>query len=56
MVASVRNAYNSGKTRSVAFRVQQLKNMRQMIQENSDQILEALAKDLRKPKLEGQTK
>ncbi|CAL8141229.1 unnamed protein product [Orchesella dallaii] len=52
MVSSVRKAYNSGKTRPISFRVQQLKNMETMIRENSNEILDALAKDLRKPKLE----
>lgn len=51
-MSSLRQAYNSGKTRPIEFRIQQLKNMDRMIRENQNEILEALGKDLRKPKLE----
>ena len=43
----------SGKTRSLDFRVQQLKNLRRMVMEKSDDILNALAREMKKSRLEG---
>lgn len=48
----VRNAYSSGKTRNVDFRVRQLRSLLRMYEENEVELTEALYKDLRKPKHE----
>jgi len=52
VVASVRQAFMTGKTRPVEWRVTQLKNLLRMMEENEQLICEALYKDLRKPKQE----
>lgn len=51
-VTTVRNAYKTGKTLDINFRLQQLKNLKKMIDENINAIHEALLIDLRKPKME----
>lgn len=43
-----RNAYESGKTKSVAFREKQLKQLLKMYKENELEFIAALASDLRK--------
>ncbi|OXA56525.1 aldehyde dehydrogenase, dimeric NADP-preferring [Folsomia candida] len=52
VVNKARNAFNSGKTRSLDFRIEQLKNFQRMIAECSEDILDALAKEMKKSKLE----
>lgn len=44
-----RKAFASGKTRDVAFRVQQLQNLLRMYTEHEADLVTALYKDLRKP-------
>lgn len=48
-----RNAFLSGKTRNIDFRIRQLENLLRLYEENGPQLVEALYKDLRKPKHEG---
>jgi acyl-CoA reductase-like NAD-dependent aldehyde dehydrogenase len=48
----VRNGFNSGKLRDVAFRKEQLKRFRKMVEENKEALSEALVKDLRKNEME----
>jgi aldehyde dehydrogenase (NAD+) len=52
VVAPLRQAYERGKTRPLAYRRQQLEAMRRMMNENEERWFEALAKDLGKPTLE----
>lgn len=47
-----RAAFASGKTRDVSFRVRQLENLLRMYEENEADLMNALYKDLRKPKPE----
>lgn len=42
----------SGKTRDVSFRIRQLENLLRLYDENEQELLTALYKDLRKPKHE----
>lgn len=51
-VKIARDAFNSGKTKDVKFREQQLKMLSKMYKENTDAMCEVLAKDLRKSKFE----
>lgn len=43
-----RDAFESGRTRSIDFREKQLKQLLRMYEENTTEMIEALAKDLRK--------
>ncbi|XP_065206988.1 aldehyde dehydrogenase, dimeric NADP-preferring-like isoform X2 [Planococcus citri] len=52
LVQRCRNAYESGKTKSISFREKQLKQLLKMYQENESQFIAALASDLRKSKNE----
>ena len=52
VVQTARSAYNSGRTRSKAFRKEQLKRFELMLEETQDEIIKALQADLRKPTLE----
>ncbi|KAJ9577725.1 hypothetical protein L9F63_005718, partial [Diploptera punctata] len=52
IVQRARDAFDSGRTRSIEFRRQQLKQMQRMYEENTTEMVEALAKDLRKSKQE----
>ncbi|KAK7598208.1 hypothetical protein V9T40_006443 [Parthenolecanium corni] len=52
LVQRCRNAYESGKTKSVAFREKQLKQLLKMYKENELEFIAALASDLRKSKNE----
>lgn len=52
IVKIARRTFNSGKTRDLNFRKQQLKNFLKMCEENEDAMVEALTKDLHKHKLE----
>lgn len=47
-----RDAFRSGKTRDVEFRRYQLRRLLMLMEENEDEIAEALAKDMRKPRME----
>lgn len=50
VVRIARQAFNSGRTRPVEWRKQQLRNLLRMVEENEKLLCEALYKDLRKPK------
>ncbi|CAH0564123.1 unnamed protein product [Brassicogethes aeneus] len=52
LVASARNAFNNGKTKSREFREKQLQNLLRLVEENELEIMEVLADDLKKPKAE----
>lgn len=52
MVTSLRSTFQSGKTKSVDFRLNQLKNFKKLLVENQDAIVNALKEDLRKPRHE----
>ncbi|XP_043940011.1 aldehyde dehydrogenase family 3 member B1 [Protopterus annectens] len=52
VAARLREAFNSGKTRTAEFRLKQLKAMLNLMKENEGALLEALKKDLRKPNFE----
>jgi acyl-CoA reductase-like NAD-dependent aldehyde dehydrogenase len=52
IVAAQRRFFETGRTRDVNFRKDQLKRLREVIKDNEDRILMALAADMRKPKLE----
>jgi len=49
----LRNTYNSGRTRPLAWRKHQLEQMVKMLEENESAFLDALAVDLGKPRVEG---
>jgi len=48
VVASTRKAFNSGKSRDISWRLQQLQRMLDMLEENAQQFRQALEKDLKK--------
>ncbi|XP_068725060.1 aldehyde dehydrogenase, dimeric NADP-preferring-like [Montipora capricornis] len=48
----IKDAFKSGKTRDVEFRRRQLRKLLMLMEENEDEICEALAKDMRKPRME----
>ncbi|XP_065223398.1 aldehyde dehydrogenase, dimeric NADP-preferring-like [Planococcus citri] len=52
LVQRCRNAYESGKTKSISFREKQLKQLLKMYKENESKFIAALASDLRKSKNE----
>ncbi|KAL9254263.1 Aldehyde dehydrogenase family 3 member H1-like protein [Drosera capensis] len=52
LVKELREQFDSGKTKSYAWRVSQLKAILKMVDEREDEIVEALRKDLSKPKAE----
>lgn len=52
IVNRLRNTYNTGKTRSVQWRIQQLQQVKKMTMDNEDKIREALQADLGKCQLE----
>jgi aldehyde dehydrogenase (NAD+) len=51
-VANMRRYYNSGKTRSVTFRIEQLRKLKSMIRSHEGEIIQALYNDLKKPPFE----
>lgn len=51
-VQTARKAFNTNRTRSLKFRREQLLKLQRMYQETADEMVEALLKDLRKPKHE----
>lgn len=48
VVDGARAAFNTGKTRPLAFRIQQLKSLRRMLEEKEKAITDALKADLNK--------
>ena len=52
-VAVRRATFETGRTRSIEFRLKQLRSLLRMYEENNDKILEALKRDMRKSELEG---
>ncbi|PNF42206.1 Aldehyde dehydrogenase, dimeric NADP-preferring [Cryptotermes secundus] len=52
VVQRARDAFEAGRTRSIDFREKQLKQLLRMYEENTTEMIEALAKDLRKSKQE----
>ena len=52
VVSGLRKKFLSGKTKSVQWRLDQLKSILNLIQENESEIKDALYKDLRKPAFE----
>ncbi len=52
LVADVRNTFDGGRTRPIAYRLRQLDGVRRMIRDREREILDALASDLGKPGLE----
>jgi len=48
VVQTARDAFETGRTRSIDFREKQLKQLLLMYEENTTEMIEALAKDLRK--------
>jgi len=52
IVQRARDAFATGKTRDVSFRIRQLEALLRMYEENEAEIVTALYKDLRKPKYE----
>ena len=53
VIAQQRQFFNSGKTKDVSFRRQQLEKLKAAIKQKEAQIIAALHQDLRKPELEG---
>lgn len=52
VVATARDSFNTGITKSYEFRIKQLKALLRLIEENSGAIVDAITKDFRKPKFE----
>ena len=52
LVNKQRQFFNTGKTKDVEFRIQQLKKLRQLIVDNEQGIMDALKKDLNKSPME----
>lgn len=50
LVQDQRDFFNSGATQSVEFRKAQLKKLREVVVQNKDAYVEAIYKDLRRPK------
>ena len=48
MVAKLRKAFNTGKTRPKQYRLQQLKSLLRMLEEKEDEIATAIYNDLRR--------
>lgn len=55
MVQRARNAFNSGRTKSIDFRRKQLMNLKRMYEENTTDLINVLAMDLHKSKQESIT-
>ena len=51
-VATTRRYYNSGETRPVSFRIEQLRKLKSMIHSHEDEIIHSLYNDLKKPPFE----
>lgn len=52
-VSQMRNTYNTGHTKPLQWRREQLVQMKRMLEENEEQFIEALRTDLGKPTVEG---
>nr|XP_023018135.1 aldehyde dehydrogenase, dimeric NADP-preferring-like [Leptinotarsa decemlineata] len=52
LVSELRNAFNSGKTKPIGYRIKQLNALKRLLEENKDEITQALADDLHKCKIE----
>ena len=52
MVAELRGTFTSGKTRSYEWRISQLKGILKMMEDNENEIVDALRSDLNKPAFE----
>ncbi|XP_038899561.1 aldehyde dehydrogenase family 3 member H1-like isoform X2 [Benincasa hispida] len=52
VVAELRESYNSGKTRSYEWRVNQLKNLLKLVSENEEEMVQTVHSDLYKPEFE----
>ncbi|KAG7024757.1 Aldehyde dehydrogenase family 3 member I1, chloroplastic, partial [Cucurbita argyrosperma subsp. argyrosperma] len=52
VVAELRESYNFGKTRSYEWRVNQLKNLLKLIEENEEEMVDKIHSDLHKPEPE----
>lgn len=52
LVKEVRDVFNSGKTKNYDWRISQLKGILKMVEDNENDIMEALDSDLSKPQLE----
>lgn len=48
MISELRNSFESGKTRPLAYRIEQIKNLKKMYLENREVIVQALSADLHK--------
>ena len=53
LVANLRARFDSGVTRPLAWRLEQLKKLEAMLRDNQDELGAALTADLRKPEIEG---
>ncbi|HEY3095821.1 MAG TPA: aldehyde dehydrogenase family protein [Acidimicrobiia bacterium] len=53
LVASLQRAFESGRTRPMEWRREQLQHLKALLEEREDDLLDALAADLGKPRLEG---
>lgn len=52
VLQTAREAFNNGITQSLKFRLQQLKSLLRLCEENEDKLIEAVKQDLRKSKIE----
>ncbi|MDW7672653.1 MAG: aldehyde dehydrogenase [Bacillota bacterium] len=52
LVEAQRQFYDSGQTRPVLFRIRQLRALKRMVKDHEEEVLEALYKDLKKPRFE----
>ena len=52
LVKMQRKYYNTGKTRDISFRIEQLKKLKLVVSQNEEKILLALKKDLEYKKME----
>lgn len=52
LVNKQRQFFNTGKTKDIEFRIEQLKKLRQVISDNQQEIMDALKKDLNKSRME----
>src|SRR6266540_777088 len=53
LVAKLRETFESGRTRPIEWRRAQLRQLKAMLEERETELLDALAADLGKPRLEG---
>ncbi|MFM6282148.1 MAG: aldehyde dehydrogenase family protein, partial [Dolichospermum sp.] len=52
IITKQRQFFQTGKTKDVAFRISQLKILKQLVSDNKDAIIQALKADLHKPEFE----